>query len=277
MRKIGIVIKQNHPEKKAVLEKLTCWLRDEQKQVLLLDSFSKKKIPRVDLIIVLGGDGTLLSVARAVASIDVPILAVNLGSLGFLTEVTIEELYSTLTQIFKNDYDTASRAMLQGRIFRGRKQIKNQTVMNDIVVNKGSFARLIHLDVYLDGQFMTGLRGDGIIVSSATGSTAYTLSSGGPIVHPSVDAIVLTPIAPHTLTHRPIVIPVSSEVRISLKSPEPGPTVTFDGQELFPLQTDDIVCIKQSTHRLRLIRSPYRNYYQVLRQKLRWGEGVELP
>ncbi len=271
MNKIGIVIKPNHPERKPILAKLTRWLLDYKKKVVIIDPFLKKGIPPVDLMIVLGGDGTLLSVARLISSHEIPILAVNLGSLGFLAEIDLDDLYPTLTQIFKNEHQETPREMLQCIVFRGRKQIRKQTVLNDIVVNKGSFARLIQINVTIDRQFVTHLRGDGLIVSSATGSTAYTLSAGGPIVHPSVSAMILTPIAPHTLTTRPIVVPASVEVRVTLKSLEAGPVVTFDGQELFPLQPNDQVCIRTADRQLRLIRSSHLDYYQRLREKLHWG------
>ncbi len=273
MNKIGIVLKPNHPQGEIALEKLTCWLSDHHKKVVLINPFKKRAIPPVDMIIVLGGDGTLLSVARLVAGSEIPILAVNLGSMGFLTEVNLNELVPTLTQVFKNDYLEDPRLMLECVLERGKKKIEKQTVLNDIVVNKGPFAKPIQVEVTINGQFVTGSRGDGVIISSATGSTAYTLSSGGPIVHPSVNAIILTPISPHTLTSKPIVIPSSVLVQVVLKSREDGPVVTFDGQGVFPLQTNDRLCIRASETRLKLIQSPNRNYYQVLREKLKWGEG----
>ncbi len=275
MNKIGIVLKPS-PQAEETLKKLSSWLCDRKKKVLVLDPFKNKTLPRVDIIVVLGGDGTLLSVARWIAGSEIPILAVNMGSLGFLTEVTLSELYSSLEHVFKKEYLEDPRMMLSCVIERGRKIIKKPTVLNDIVVNKGPFARLIKMEVSVNGQFVTSLRGDGLIIASSTGSTGYTLSAGGPIVHPSVDAIVLTPIAPHTLTNRPIVIPSNVEVRVLLKDNEASPVVTFDGQDVFPLETDDQVCIKASTSRLKLIRSPHRDYYQVLREKLKWGQGEKI-
>jgi len=278
MNKIGIVLKPDHftghvaPHGEETLKKLSCWLSDRKKKVFVIDPFKNKTLPRVDMIVVLGGDGTLLSVARWVAGSDIPILAVNMGSLGFLTEVTLNELYSSLEHVFKKEYLEDPRMMLSCVIERGQKVIKKPTVLNDIVVNKGPFARLIKMEVSVNGQFVTSLRGDGLIIATSTGSTGYTLSAGGPIVHPSVDAIVLTPIAPHTLTNRPIVIPSDVEVRVLLKNNEASPVVSFDGQGVFPLETNDQVCIKASASRLKLIRSPHRNYYQVLREKLKWGE-----
>lgn len=281
MNKVGIVLNPSHfagdvpPHGEETLKKLSCWLSDRKKKILILDPFKSKALPRVDMIVVLGGDGTLLSVARWIAGSEIPILAVNMGSLGFLTEVTLSEIYSSLEHVFKKEYLEDPRMMLECVIERGRKIIKKPTVLNDIVVNKGPFARLIKMEVSVNGQFVTSLRGDGLIIATSTGSTGYTLSAGGPIVHPSVDAIVLTPIAPHTLTNRPIVVPSNVEVRVLLKGNEPevSPVVTFDGQGVFPLETNDQVCIKASRSRLKLIQSPHRNYYQVLREKLKWGGG----
>lgn len=273
MNKIGIVLKPS-PYGEETFKKLSFWLSDRKKKVVVIDPFKQKTMPRLDMVIVLGGDGTLLSVARWMAGNAIPILAVNMGNLGFLTEVTLSELYSSLEHVFQKEYLEDPRMMLTCVIERGRKIIKKPTVLNDIVVNKGPFARLIKMEVSVDGQFVTSLQGDGLIIASSTGSTGYTLSAGGPIVHPSVDAIVLTPIAPHTLTNRPIVIPSNVEVRVLLKNNEASPVVTFDGQGVFPLETNDQVCITASPSRLKLIRSPHRNYYQVLREKLKWGAEV---
>lgn len=274
MKTIGIVLKPDPPQGKAVLEKLVDWLQQHGKEALLLDAAKKKRVPRsLDMVIVLGGDGTLLSAARWVEELDIPILGVNLGSLGFLTEVTLEELYPTLEKIFKNQYVLDLRLMLKSLIRRGKKEIPQPRALNDIVVSHGTLAKLIKLEIIINHQFVTWLRADGLIVSTATGSTAYSLASGGPIVHPSVDAMILTPISPHMLTNRPIVVPADVAVDVVLKTAEKGALVTFDGQEVFPLEGEDIVHIEASERRLKLIQSPHRNYYQVLRQKLKWGEG----
>ena len=273
MNKIGIVLKPGHVDGSRILRHLFDWLLERGKRVVVIDPFNSSRSPHVDLVVTLGGDGTLLSAARWIAGTDIPILAVNMGSLGFLTDVTLDEIYSDLTEIFENRFLEDPRAMLECVIVRGRKRIKKPTVLNDVVVNKGRFARLIRMEVSVSGQFVTGLRGDGLITATSTGSTGYTLSAGGPIVHPAVPAMVLTPIAPHTLSNRPIVIPSDVEVRILLKKNEADPVVTFDGQGAFPLETNDQVCIRLAARPLKLIRSPHRNYYQVLREKLKWGEG----
>lgn len=274
MKTIGIVLKPVHPQGKAALEKLTHWLQQQGKEAVLIDAAQKKQIPRtLDMVIVLGGDGTLLSAARLVEGLDIPILGVNLGSLGFLTEVTLDELYPTLEKIFKNEYVLDPRLMLKSVIRRGKKEFPQPRVLNDIVVSHGTLVKLIRLEIIINHQFVTWLRADGLIIATATGSTAYSLAAGGPIVHPSVDAIILTPISPHTLTNRPIIVPANVQVDVVLKSAEKGPHVTLDGQEVFPLEGDDVIHIEASERRLKLIQSPHRNYYQVLRQKLKWGEG----
>ncbi len=275
MKTIGIVLKPDHPQGKSVLEKLSHWLQQQGKEALVIDVAKKKPTlpPSLDMLIVLGGDGTLLSAARLVERLDIPILGVNLGSLGFLTEVTLDELYPTLERIFQNQYILDPRLMLKSVVRRGEKEHPQPRVLNDIVVSHGTLAKLIKLEIIINHQFVTWLRADGLIISTATGSTAYSLASGGPIVHPSVNAMILTPISPHTLTNRPIIVPAEVEVDVVLKTAEKGALVMLDGQEVFPLEGEDIIHIEASERRLKLIQSPHRNYYQVLRQKLKWGEG----
>lgn len=275
MKKIGIVLKPEHPKGKALLDQLVDWLHQRKKEVLILDPPRQNRThpPLLDLIIVLGGDGTLLSVARLVEGLDIPILGVNLGSLGFLTEITLDELYPNLERIFRDEFLEDRRLTLKSVVQRGSTRFPQPAVLNDVTVHKGALAKLIKLEITINGQFVTSLRADGLIVSSATGSTGYSLSSGGPIVHPSVDAIVLTPISPHMLTNRPIVVPDTAGVDVTLKTDEAGPVALLDGQEVFPLEKDDIVHVEASEKKLKLIQSPHRNYYQILRQKLKWGEG----
>ncbi|MBI3804319.1 MAG: NAD(+)/NADH kinase [Nitrospirae bacterium] len=275
MKKIGIVLKPDHPQGKAALEHLIDWLQKRGREALLIQTTGPERTlpPALDMLIVLGGDGTLLSAARMVEGLDIPILGVNLGSLGFLTEVTLEELYPTLEKIFKEQYILDPRVMLKSTIRRGENEFPQPRVLNDVVISHGTLAKLIRLEITINHQFVTWLRADGLIVSTATGSTAYSLAAGGPILHPSLDAILLTPISPHMLTNRPIVVPADVAVEVVVKSTEKEALVTFDGQETFPLQGDDVIHIEASERRLKLIQSPHRNYYQVLRQKLKWGEG----
>lgn len=267
-----------------MVEQLMTWLAQHNKEVHLdIDTAAligvktglpKPKIPPlVDLMIVLGGDGTLLSVARLIENRDVPILGVNLGGLGFLTEVTLDELFLTLEKIFKAEYTPDTRLMIRSQVFRQGERVVSSYCLNDTVISKGVLARMIRLEVSINGQFVTSLRGDGLIVSTPTGSTAYSLSSGGPIINPSVEAMVFTPICPHTLTNRPIVIPSSATVNVTVKSREDGAMVTFDGQVGFTLRPDDVVEITAAEHKITLIRAPEKNFYAILREKLKWGEG----
>jgi len=285
MKKIGIIAKpQNTHAAKKVLDSLLPWLSGQGKEAILdTDTASlaglssphqKSKVPSlVEMVIVLGGDGTLLSVARLVEGKDVPILGVNLGGLGFLTEVTVEELFSTLEKIFKNEFVTDDRLMLKATVHRQGERVAQSLVLNDVVISKGTLARMIKLEIFINHQFVTALRGDGLILASPTGSTAYSLSAGGPIINPSVEAMVLTPISPHTLTNRPIVIPNNVHIEVVSKTREEGTTVTFDGQVGFSLRAEDVVEIWTAESKIKLIRSPQRNYYEVLRRKLKWGEG----
>ena len=283
MKKIGIIIKPHKPEAKEVLKKLVSWLEAQHLEAVLdvdtakiIDAKSKYQKSQiaslVDMIIVLGGDGTLLSVARLTVSKGIPILGVNLGGLGFLTEVTLDELYPTLEKVIAGDCVVDERMMLMTHIHRQGERLAQSPVLNDVVINHGIIARMIILDIFVNSQFVTSLRGDGLIISTPTGSTAYSLSAGGPIIHPTVNAVILTPICPHTLTNRPIVIPNNVKIEAVLKTEDEGVMVTFDGQVGFSLRKDDIVEMRQAETRVKLIQSSGKNYYEVLRRKLKWGE-----
>jgi NAD+ kinase len=229
----------------------------------------------VDLIVVLGGDGTLLAMADLVgqAGRDVPILGVNFGSLGFLTEIRREELYTALEAVLAGKVELDERMMLRASTRRGDAAIDARVVLNDVVFTRTALSRMIDLDVTVGEQFVTSVKADGLIVASPTGSTAYNLSAGGPIVHPALDALLLTPIAPHMLTNRPIVIPAAREVRISPSAQNGAEVyVTFDGQYGFPLQAGDEVSIVRTGRPLRLVRAAARSYFEVLREKLKWGQ-----
>lgn len=274
MKKIGIALRPNHPHGEETYEALVDWLRKRDKEVLFIGPPQKKlPLPEVDLLIVLGGDGTFLYAARCVVGKDVPLLGVNLGSLGFLTEITLDELYANLERVFNEGYLGDPRQTLKSYVKRGSERHCQPTVLNDITIHKGALSKLINLDITINDQFVTSIRADGLIVSSATGSTGYSLSSGGPIIHPSVDAILLTPISPHMLTNRPIIVPSSAEVIVALKTEERGPVAMYDGQEVFPLTLHDVVHITTAEKKLMMIQTPNRNYYQVLREKLKWGES----
>jgi NAD+ kinase len=229
----------------------------------------------VDLVVVLGGDGTLLSVAGCVgaAGVDVPILGVNFGSLGFLTEATLPELYQSLEAALRGDARVEERLMLRATTLRGGAALPEHLALNDVVITKAARARMTDLSVSVGDEFVTRVKADGLIVATPTGSTAYNLAAGGPIVQPVVDAIVLTPIAPHMLTNRPIVIPASSLVRVQpMMAQRDELYVTFDGQEGYQLEAGDEVRIRCAERRVRLLRPSSRSYFEVLRQKLKWNE-----
>jgi len=225
-----------------------------------------------DLIVVLGGDGTLLSVARQVRGRDVPILAVNLGGLGFLTEISLEELPEILPRVFAGDYHTSTRAMLDVAVEREGEEIFTLSLLNDAVIAKDALARIINIETYVDNDYLTTFRGDGLIVSTPTGSTGYSLAAGGPILHPSLEQIVLTPICPHMLTNRPIILSREVMVRAKLVSPDEKVILTLDGQVGLPLDYMDEVLIRKSALSVTLIKSEARGYFEMLRNKLKWGE-----
>lgn len=229
-----------------------------------------------DLLVVLGGDGTLIGMAGRIAhaGVDVPIAGVNFGSLGFLTEITLEELYPTLQGVLEGKGSIDERMMLRAELVRGGKVCEERLALNDAVITKGAMSRIIDLSVTVDGLPVMRVRADGLIVATATGSTAYNLAAGGPIVHPAIDALLLTPIAPHMLTNRPVLIPGSSVVSVMpvMNGANDEVFVTIDGQWGRPLQADDEVRIRRATRTMRLVRTSRRSYFDVLRQKLKWGE-----
>lgn len=230
---------------------------------------------RSDALVVLGGDGTLLRVSHALDRRSVPVLGVNFGSLGFLTEIALSELYPTLEGLLAGRYDFEERRMLHAVVRRKGHPDETGDVLNDVVVSKAVLSRIIELDVSVDGLFVSAFRADGLIVSSPTGSTAYNLAAGGPILHPALPAVVLTPICPHMLTNRPLVVGDESSVEVSLRA-ERGVDVqvTFDGQRGFPLSSDDSVVVTRSPRTLRLVKARGRDFFGVLRTKLKWGEGT---
>ena len=228
-----------------------------------------------DLVVVLGGDGTLIGMAGRIAraGVDVPILGVNFGSLGFLTEITLDELYTSLEAVLDGRATIEPRMMLAARTIRAGQTFSDHVVLNDIVITKGALSRIVEMDVTVGEQAVTRVRADGLILATPTGSTAYNLAAGGPIVHPAVDALLLTPIAPHTLTNRPIVIPGSETIEVRPNIDDGAEIfVTYDGQTGYPLQKGDMVVVRKSERCLRLVKAPARSYFEVLREKLKWGE-----
>ncbi len=287
MKNIAIFCKQKPSVDREVLSQLTRWLRERGLHVLmdadtasLIDESStleRSELPhKVELIVVLGGDGTLLSVARIAHDADVPILGVNLGSLGFLTEITLDELYDTLGSVLDNKYEIEHRMLLSANLMRNGACIEDHQVLNDVVINKGALARIVNLKVRVDGQYMTSYRADGLIIATPTGSTAYSLSAGGPIIHPSMHALVLCPICPFDLANRPIVVPDQSTLEVEITTPNEDVRVTLDGQEGYDFSTGDVLRVKKADNSVKLVQAKGKNYYQLLRKKLHWG-GSENP
>lgn len=282
MKKIGIIAK-NIPGAQRAAKKLAAWLEARGMKVFIetvtaaaikAHGHEASSIPsRVEMIIVLGGDGTLLAAARHVADAhtDVPIFGVNLGSLGFLAEVSLDELYDNLEKAIAGRLVTEDRIMLSASVLRRGRRVARYRVLNDAVINKGALARMMELKVSVDEGHLTTFRADGLIVATPTGSTAYSLSAGGPIIYPTLHCFVLTPICPHTLSNRPIALPDNVAVTICLTSPSEDVSLTLDGQIGFPLVPKDVVEIRKSRFKMKLIKHPTKSYYEILRTKLKWG------
>jgi NAD+ kinase len=281
VRKVVLVVKK--AERAAnVAESLRSWLEERGRVVELIEpqslvdgSDSCSSIPDysegVDLVVVLGGDGTLLFAARTLGRRGVPLLGVNLGGLGFLTEINLENLYPTLEGVIKGDYPAEERMMLDVVVRRNGRSEARHAVLNDAVINKGALARIMNLRVKVDGKELTTYRADGLIISTPTGSTAYNLSAGGPIVHPAHETIILTPICPFTLTNRPLILPSQALVEAEVDPEASDVILTSDGQVSCPLEPGDWIAVKRSENRITLIKNPYKNYFEILRTKLGWG------
>jgi NAD+ kinase len=290
IQRVGIVAKQGLRAASEHLSRLENWLREhgvepvyETETAMLAGTtphgqrLSREDLPAaVDLIAVLGGDGTLIAMAARIGQSghDIPILGVNFGSLGFLTEIRIDEMYTSLQAVLDGTATYDVRGMLSAMALREREIFDERLLLNDVVFTKGALSRMIEVSVSVSGAFVTRVKADGLIVASATGSTAYNLAAGGPIVHPFVDALVLTPIAPHMLTNRPIVIPGSAtvEVRAHVEDGRDDVYVTYDGQSGYPVKPGDVIRVKKADRTLRLVKAPARTYFELLREKLKWGE-----
>jgi NAD+ kinase len=284
MKRIGIVAKTDREEARATIPRLIEWCA-ARRLAPVLEKETAGLVPaaawpavakpelaaQVDLLLVLGGDGTLLSMARLVGDLNVPILGVNLGGLGFLTALTADELFPALEALLRGELLVEERMMLTARVTRQGERLSEYVALNDVVITKSAMSRIINLDVSVEGQFATAYRADGLIVSTPTGSTAYSLSAGGPIVFPTMDAVVLTPICSHTLTNRPIVLPARQPIDVTLQSDQ-DVMLTMDGQVGFHLKRGDRVEIRQAAARIRLLRFPQKHFFSVLRTKLKWGE-----
>jgi NAD+ kinase len=283
MKCAGIIAKHTDPQAESIVADLCRWLEKHGKGVVLdretaalvgrPDFVTRSKMPELcSFLIVIGGDGTLLSAARVVGASGKPILGVNLGSLGFMTAITLDELYPALERIFLYDFDYEERMMLVAHVHRLGERVANYTVLNDVVINKGALAKIIDIKATVGEMYLSTFKADGLIISTPTGSTGYSLAAQGPIIYPTMNTILITPICPHTLTFRPLVVPDGLVVRAELLSKETDVFLTLDGQVGFGLRQGDVIEVKKAEAPLRFFRSPFRDYFTVLRTKLKWGE-----
>ncbi|MBZ5586351.1 MAG: NAD(+)/NADH kinase [Acidobacteriia bacterium] len=282
IKTVGIISKPGAPRAGEVAPQLIRWLRDRGLVVRIDEETAlyagEAGLPRntvpegCDLVVVLGGDGTLLSAARAIGMREIPLFPVNLGGLGFLTAITVDELYPELQRAFRGEHRIGRRKLLSVELVREGRVAAGYEALNDAVIAKSALARMIDLDAHVDNQFVCAYKADGLIVSTPTGSTAYSLSAGGPIIFPSVPAICLTPICPHMLTNRPVLVPETSLIRVVSRAPEGSAYLTIDGQVGAPLREGDALVCRSSTYSLLLIRPPRMMFFDVLRAKLKWGE-----
>lgn len=281
--RIGIIGKTHKKEAFDVAKGLSTWLQEKGVEVYIekelgaeighTNSVARTELPElVDIILVFGGDGTFLSVARLVCKYNIPILGVNLGGLGFLTEIALDELYPMMEYILGGKYEVEKREMLCAVIHRKAERLGDYVVLNDVVVNKGAVARIIDLAIYINGSHVTTFKADGIILSTPTGSTAYSLSAGGPIVYPTLPLTIITPICPHTLTDRPLVVSNETTVRVKVLTDTPDILLTLDGQVGINLRMGDMIEVRKANTSVNLIKSPFRDYFTILKTKLMWGE-----
>ena len=283
VKSVGLFSKPNIPRAQEIVPALHEWLRargiavryDVQTGLYLTMDGGLDRCDvatGADMVIVLGGDGTLLAAARALAGREIPIFPVNLGHLGFLTAITVDELYTELDRALRGEYRVAGRRMLHCELHRGPELVGSWEALNDVVLTKASLARMIEVETRVDQHFVCTYRADGLIVSTPTGSTAYSLSAGGPIVFPSVAALLITPICPHMLTNRPVLVPDESVIQIITRATGDEAYLTIDGQVGEPLQRGDRVVCQRSDKYVHLIRPPRMMFFDVLREKLSWGE-----
>lgn len=287
LQRVGILIKPHQPEAVKTICRLVTWLAAHGITVIAGPPIDRAQIEletgcaietmehealaaSVDLIVVLGGDGTMIAAARALAGREVPVLGVNYGTLGYMAEFHTEEVIPALEALIGGAYALDRRLMLTAELFRGGEQKLQQRVLNDIVVSKSALARIIEIEVWLNKMYVNLFRADGLIISTPTGSTAYNLSAGGPVIFPSMNALVLTPICPHTLSNRPLVVPEDAAIEIILKTKEEV-ALTLDGQIGYPLEEGDRIHVRKSHTTFNLLQPPNRNYFEVLRGKLGWG------
>jgi NAD+ kinase len=283
MKVAAIISKPSKPELHQIVPEVLQWFVEHQYHVVMDEEtagYSPKAevVPRNEIAskkpefaLVLGGDGTLLSAARAIAPEGIPILAVNLGSLGFLTEVPLDDLFQTLESVDACHCPIEPRSVIECRLVRGGKCQETYFALNDVVVNKSAIARLVGFDLFIDDSFVLQYKADGVIVATPTGSTAYSLAAGGPVLMPAVDAFVVTPVCPHALTHRPLVVRDSADVKIVVRSDEEQAFLTIDGQVGIPVEREDEILCRKANHSVKLFRMR-KTFFDVLRSKLKWGQ-----
>jgi NAD+ kinase len=287
--RVGVVVKPNHPEALKTTCHLVEWLDARQIKLIGTPELDRERIERethcsieivdqeklaasVDLIVVLGGDGTMIATSRMMGDYDVPVLGINYGTLGYLAEFRVEEMYEALESILAGDFRIDARVRVAVDLFRGEELLIHSRALNDVVINKSALARIIEIEARMDGHLISGFRADGLIVSTPTGSTAYNLSAGGPVVYPSMNALIITPICPFTLSDRPIVVPDDALIELRLRTPKEEVVLTLDGQFGVPIYPEDRVLIRKSRTTFKIVQPTNRNYFEVLREKLRWGK-----
>ena len=288
VRRVGVLVKPNQPEALQTICRLVEWcsgrgikvaggprLRREEIEAETgcpVESLAHDELVKAaDLFVVLGGDGTMIGAARLIGDAEKPVLGVNFGTLGYLADFTVEDMIPTLELVLAGDYTIDRRLMLAATVERNGERMMHDRVLNDVVISKSALARIIEIETHVDKKFVNRFRADGLIISTPTGSTAYNLSAGGPVIYPSMDAVVITPICPHTLSNRPLVLPDDAEFELTLKTPREEVALTLDGQVGMPLEYDDRVTVRKSRTGFQLIQAHTRNYFDVLRNKLKWG------
>jgi NAD+ kinase len=288
VRRVGVLVKPNQPEALETICRLAEWCagrgikvaggprlqrdRVEAETGCAVESLAHEELVRgADLIVVLGGDGTMIGAARMVGDAETPVLGVNFGTLGYLADFTVEDMLPALELVLAGDYTIDRRLMLAATVERGGERLMHDRVLNDVVISKSALARIVEIEAHVDKKFVNRFRADGLIISTPTGSTAYNLSAGGPVIYPSMSAVVITPICPHTLSNRPLVVPDDAEFELTLKTPREEVALTLDGQVGMPLEYEDRVTVRKSRTGFNLIQAHTRNYFDVLRNKLKWG------
>ena len=288
VRRVGVLVKPNQPEALRAICRLVEWCaragisvaggpRLERERIVhetgcAVETLEHEELVRsVDLIVALGGDGTMISTARMIGDAATPVLGVNFGTLGYLAEFAVEDMTPALDAVLAGDYTLDRRLMLAADVQRGGERLLHDRVLNDVVISKSALARIVEIETWVDGKFVNCFRADGLIISTPTGSTAYNLSAGGPVIYPSMNAVVITPICPHTLSNRPLVVPDDVEFALILKTPKEEVALTLDGQVGIPLEYEDRIAVRKSATTFNLIQAHTRNYFDVLRNKLKWG------